>query len=179
MATLTAWTFPNTTGADAVVLKLKQLEGQGLIRLDDYAVISWPDGAKKPWTREMHSPAKGGALGGSVIGLLVGLIFVVPLLGAAIGAAAGGLLGSLEDVGISDRFITDVREKVTPGTSALLLLSTDAVYDRVAAELRDYPGELISTNLSHEQETVLREAFGLTDEPVGNTEVSGGVPGNR
>jgi uncharacterized membrane protein len=164
MATLTAWTFPNPTGAEAVALKLEELESQGLIRLEDYAVVSWPEGAKKPWTREMRSPAKGGAVGGGIFGFLLGLIFIVPLLGAAVGAATGALLGSLRDVGISDRFIGDVREKVTPGTSALLLLSTDAVYDKLAAEFRDYPGELISTNLSDEQEKTLRDAFGLSDE---------------
>jgi uncharacterized membrane protein len=164
MATLTAWTFPNPTGADAVVLKLEQLESQALIRLEDYAVVSWPEGAKKPWTREMRSPTKGGAVGGGIFGLLLGLIFVVPLLGAAVGAATGALLGSLKEVGISDRFVREVREKVTPGTSALLLLTSDAVYDKLAAEFRDYPGELISTNLSDEQEKTLREAFGLTDD---------------
>jgi uncharacterized membrane protein len=94
----------------------------------------------------------------------VGLIFVVPLIGAAVGAATGALLGSLRDVGISDRLIRDVREKVTPGTSALMLLSTDSVYDKLAAEFRDYPGGLISTNLSDEQEKILRDAFGLSDE---------------
>lgn len=173
MATLTAWTFPNTTGADAVVLKLNQLESEGLIRVEDYAVISWPEGAKKPWTREMHSPTKGGVFSGGIIGLLVGLIFVVPLLGAAIGAAAGGLLGSLKDVGISDRFISDVRESVKPGTSALLLLTSEAVYDRLAAEFGDYPGELISTNLSTEQEAALREAFGLPDRSANEAGVAG------
>lgn len=163
MATLTAWTFPNTTEADAVVLKLERLESQGLIRLEDYAVVSWPLGARKPWTREMRSPAKGGAVGGGLLGLLVGLIFIVPLLGAAVGAATGALLGSMTDLGISDRFVRDVRDKVTPGTSALLLLTSNAVYDKVAAEFRDYRGELISTNLSDAQEAVLREAFDLPD----------------
>lgn len=37
---------------------------------------------------------------------------------------------SMRDVGISDDFIRDVREKVTPGTSALFVLSTGAVQDR-------------------------------------------------
>ena len=47
----------------------------------------------------------------------------MPLLGLAIGAATGALMGSLTDAGISDKFIQSVREKVTPGTSALFLLS--------------------------------------------------------
>ena len=66
--------------------------------------------------------------------LLFGLIFFVPILGLAIGAATGALFGSMADVGISNAFINDVRQKVTPGTSALFLLSSDAVVDRVKSE---------------------------------------------
>jgi uncharacterized membrane protein len=163
MATLTAWKFATPTGADAVLLKLEQLETQQLIEIHDAAVVSWPEGRKKPWTRESHSTTSRGALGGGFWGLLFGLIFFVPLLGVAIGAATGALIGSLTDVGISDKFISEVREKVTPGTSALFLLSSDAVYDKIAAELEGFEAELISTNLSNEQEAKLREAFGLEE----------------
>jgi uncharacterized membrane protein len=161
MATLTAWKFETPTGADAVLLKLEQLQSRGLIELHDSAVVSWPEGRKKPWTRESESATGRGALGGGFWGLLFGLIFFVPLLGAAIGAATGALVGSLREVGISDDFIREVREKVTPGTSALFLLSSDAVYDKIAPELPDIKAELISTNMSEEQEAQLRQAFGL------------------
>ena len=33
MATLTAWKFDTPTGADAMLLQLKQLEGQALIQI--------------------------------------------------------------------------------------------------------------------------------------------------
>jgi uncharacterized membrane protein len=163
VATLTAWKFDTPTGADAVLLKLKQLQDQALIQIHDTAAVSWPEGRKKPWTGEENSSVGEGALGGGFWGLLFGLIFFVPLLGVAIGAAAGALAGSLTDVGISDSFIREVREKVTPRTSALFLLSSDAVYDRLAAELQGFQAELISTNLSNAQEAQLREAFGLED----------------
>ena len=140
MTTLTAWKFETPTGADAVLLKLEQLQSRGLIELHDSAVVSWPEGRKKPWTRESESATGRGALGGGFWGLLFGLIFFVPLLGAAIGAATGALVGSLREVGISDDFIREVREKVTPGTSALFLLSSDAVYDKIAPELPGYQG---------------------------------------
>ena len=164
MAALTAWKFDTPTGADAVLLKLDELQSRRLIEIHDAAVVSWPEGRKKPWTRERKSQTQSGALGGGFWGLLFGLIFFVPLLGAAIGGATGALIGSLRDVGITDDFIRDVREKVTPGTSALFLLSSDAVYDKIAPELPGIKAELVSTNLSEEQEAKLREAFGLEDE---------------
>jgi uncharacterized membrane protein len=126
-------------------------------------VVSWEPDRNKPKTREMHSTKRTGALGGGFWGLLFGLIFFVPILGLAIGAATGALFGSLADVGISDSFINTVREKVTPGTSALFLLSSDAVMDRVRSEFRGTQAELISTNLSADQEAKLREAFAHED----------------
>jgi uncharacterized membrane protein len=159
MATLTAWKFGSPYGADDALATLEKLQSEELIQVQDAAVVSWEPGRSKPKTRELHSPKRAGALGGGFWGLLFGLIFFVPILGLAIGAATGALFGSLADVGISDDFIDRVRERVTPGTSALFLLSSGAVMDRVAAEFKDSDAELISTNLSAEQEGRLREAF--------------------
>jgi uncharacterized membrane protein len=163
MATLTATKFPTPSGADAALEKMQQLQAQQLIKVLDAAVVYWEPGRKKPKTRELNSTAAGGALGGGFWGLLFGLIFFVPLLGLAIGAATGALFGSLSDVGISNEFIDSVRQKVTPGTSALFLLSSDAVIDRVLDEFRGTGAELITTNLSGEQEEKLRDAFSTDD----------------
>jgi uncharacterized membrane protein len=163
MATLTAWRFQTPLGADAALKAVERMEAQQLITLQDAAVVSWEDGRKKPKTREIHSMAKGGAMGGGLWGLLFGLIFFVPLLGLAIGAATGALIGALADVGISSSFIKECRDKVTPGTSALFLLTSNAVFDRVQAEFSGLDAELISTNLSAEQEAKLREAFATED----------------
>jgi uncharacterized membrane protein len=91
--------------------------------------------------------------------MLFGLLFLVPLLGAAIGAAAGALTGRLTDVGIDDTFIKRAREEITPGTSALFVLSSDAVVERVQAEFAGSRAELLFTNLTQQQEDTLREAF--------------------
>ncbi len=159
MATLTAWKFATPDGADDALTTLEQLQTQALIQVQDAAVVSWESGRQRPKTREMHSTKKAGALGGGFWGLLFGMIFFVPILGLAIGAGMGALFGSMSDVGISDSFIKSVRERVTPGTSALFLLSSDAVMDRVKDEFDGTKAELISTNLSTEQEQRLRDAF--------------------
>jgi len=159
MSSLTVWKFPSPFGADAALEKLQGLQSQQLIMVKDAATVSWEAGKKKPKTRQLNDTTARGALGGGFWGLLFGLIFFVPLLGLAIGAASGALFGSLADVGISDSFIKSVRDQVTPGTSALFLLSSDAVIDRVKAEFPATDAELISTNLSTEQEAKLRAAF--------------------
>jgi uncharacterized membrane protein len=160
MATLTVWKFDTTTGADDASTKLQELARQNLLVLHDAATVVWEEGKKKPKTRQLSSTTAAGALGGSFWGLLFGLIFFVPLLGAAIGAATGALAGSLTDVGIDDSFINKVRDQVTPGTSALFVMTSDAVVDKVhAAFAEGGMGELIFTNLSNEQEAALREVF--------------------
>ena len=159
MASLTVWKFTTPYGADAAMERLQMLQSQQLITVQDAAMVSWEEGKKKPKTRQLHDTKKGGALGGAFWGMLFGLIFFIPILGLAIGAATGALFGSLADVGISDSFIKSVRDQVTPGTSALFLLSSDAVMDRVKEEFPAHEAELISTNMSAEQEAKLREAF--------------------
>jgi len=69
-------------------------------------------------------------------GLLFGILFFVPIAGLAAGTAIGSLTGSLAKVGIKDDFIKSVRGKVTEGTSALFLLTSDAVKDRVVDAMK-------------------------------------------
>jgi uncharacterized membrane protein len=160
MATLSVLKFNDPYGADRVLVALQGMQEQHMITLQDAAVVSWPQGNKKPTTHQLHSTAGAGALGGAFWGFLFGLIFFVPFLGAAIGAGMGALTGSLADVGISDDFIKDVREKVTEGTSALFALTSDAsAPDKVIEELKQYDFEIVSTNLPAEKEQQLREAF--------------------
>jgi uncharacterized membrane protein len=100
-----------------------------------------------------------GALGGAFWGMLFGLIFFVPLLGMAVGAGIGALSGSLTDVGIDDKFIHRMRDEIKPGTSALFVLSSDAVIDKVKEAFEGQPMVLTETNLSHEEEDKLRGVF--------------------
>ena len=158
--TLTVWKYGTPEGAEEALGVLEQLKKEQLIEIHDAAVVSWPPDKKKPKTKELNSLTGAGAMGGAFWGLLFGLIFFVPLLGMALGAAIGGLTGSLTDVGIDDNFIKKVRDEVTPGTSALFLMTSGAVMDKVLDrfEGRDKP-ELIQTNLSEEDEAALRQAF--------------------
>ena len=159
MATLTVWKFNRPDTADRAESVLMDLNKQQLIQIEDAATVSWPEGANKPKTRQLSKLTAAGASWGALWGLLFGLLFFVPLIGVALGAGLGALAGKFADVGISDDFIKAVRDKVTPGTSALFLLSDHAVIEKVVPALEPLKPELISTNLSKEQEDQLRAAF--------------------
>jgi uncharacterized membrane protein len=159
-STLTVWKFDHPDGARDAVSTLEEMQKENLITILDFATVSWAEGKKKPTTKQGAPTTSAGALGGAFWGMLFGLLFFVPLLGAAVGAATGAMAGSLADVGIDDDFIKKVRSEVTPGTSALFVMTSGAVLDRVKDRFAAHkPSELIYTNLSQEQESALREVF--------------------
>jgi len=164
MGTLTVWKFDSASGAERALEQLERLQKEELIKVNDAAYVFWPEGRKKPKTEQLRNMTGVGALGGSFWGLLFGLIFFVPLLGLAVGAAMGALAGSMSDVGIDDDFIKKVRDNVTPGTSALFVMTSDAVEDKVLDQFTKSGATLVSTNLSHEQEARLRAAFAESED---------------
>jgi uncharacterized membrane protein len=160
MASLTVWKFDTPDGADQALEKVQSLSKQQLIAVQDAAVVSWPEGKKKPKTRQAVGLGGLGALQGAFWGMLFGLLFFVPFFGLAVGAAMGALAGHFSDYGIDDDFIQQVRDKVTEGTSALFLLVESATVDKVSEAFKGTKMELIQSNLTAEQETNLRLAFG-------------------
>jgi len=169
MATLTVLKFPTAMGAEEMLQILLNLQKQQLIQVDDGAIVSWPVGTKAPKTRQLSETAAtgAGALGGAFWGMLFGLLFFVPFFGLAVGAAMGALAGHFSHYGIDENFINQARSQITEGTSALFLLTSKAVVDKVAEAVKDKKFEIISTNLSKEQEDQLRETFGQAREASG------------
>ncbi len=152
MATLSLLKFDSPDGAAKMAQRLSDLQKQRLLTVLDGAIVRWDEGAKKPKTQQLNSTVAAGALGGAFWGMLFGLLFFVPFFGLAVGALSGALAGKFTDYGIDDSFIKQSREKVTPGTSGLFLLTRDVIVDKVAPAVRDLPFELVSSNLTKEQE---------------------------
>jgi uncharacterized membrane protein len=156
---MTVVKFPEADGADKALEALKGMQARGLIRIHDGAILRWKTDAKKPQTAQLTNLTGPLALSGAFWGMLFGLIFFVPFFGAAVGATMGALSGYFSRVGIDEGFINSVKAQIEPGDSALFLLSSDAVRDRIAEEVKGMKFEIISTNLSSEEEANLREVF--------------------
>jgi uncharacterized membrane protein len=122
--TISVWAFSDLDGAEH---RVGHLAG-----VDDAALVWWPPGRRTPSTRHLGAIDGPGALWW---GVLLGVVFLVPLAGPALGAAAGAVAGGLAEFGLGDDFVLEVREAVTPGTSALFAVSSRAAADRVACEL--------------------------------------------
>ncbi len=160
MSTLSVWKFETAEEANEHLNKLAEMAKQHLIKIHDAAVVSWPAGKKRPHTDNYGSMTGRGMISGAFWGMLFGLIFFVPVFGMAVGAAMGALSGKFTDYGINDNFIKKVRNEVTQGNSALFLLTSEAVRDRIAEEFKGISVELIYSNLSKEEEEKLIEEFG-------------------
>ena len=159
MAAVTVLKFAEPDGAENALSQIQGLQKEHLIKVLDAAIVSWPHGKKSPKTRQLVNLVAVGTMGGMFWGLLLGIIFLTPLFGLAIGAAFGALGGAFRDYGIDDDFIKQVRSAVVEGTSALFLMTSDAVMDRVSERMKNIKFDFIATNLSKEQEDQLREVF--------------------
>lgn len=155
MSSLIVITFDSEEEAGVVRSDLRKVEKQGNISLDDAAVIVKDADGKVSVKNEVDRGVKVGAIGGSILGLLLGGLFF-PLAGLAIGAAGGALVGSMVDMGVDKKFVKDVTESLTPGSSALFLLVRGGDPNASLAALKPHKGTVYHTSLPTEMEESLR-----------------------
>jgi uncharacterized membrane protein len=158
MATLVVIEYNDQYKAEETRLKLRKMQQDYLIDLEDAVVVVKDDKGKIKLHQAVNLTAAG-AMSGGFWGALIGLIFLNPLLGMAVGASAGAVSGALTDVGINDRFMKDLAAGLPSGSSALFVLVRKATPDRVLEELKGTGGTVLKTSLSHEDEAKLQAAL--------------------
>ena len=136
--TLTAWLFPTALAADAAELHVKRLEEQRAVTVHDWVSIIWFEGDDEPRTRQRHSSGKAAGKG-TLWGVVIGSVLGGPIAGAVVGATAASAGHRLLRGGVSETFVREVRDRIRPGTSALLVLSDALGADEVAAVGGDRP----------------------------------------
>lgn len=167
MTTFIVWKYddPQTAGQAAKVLK--EAAKEGLVHLEDHAVVSWALDAPKPEVEHAHDGEHSRTGWGAFWGLLMGSLFLVPVLGAAAGAGLGKLSKATEAVGIDKAQMEKIQAEVTPGTSALFAVTDSADLDRLGERFHGLAGELIATNLTAAERGVLRDTFGTATRAGG------------
>src|SRR3954471_16808506 len=126
-AVLTVWRFDDPSGGRDAARALAA-RGEESLMPRGCAVVTWAVGDRAPAVDPGCWDVGPEPLEGAYWGLLLGLVFFVRILGEA-ADDSGALTGSLADVGIGPDLVEQVRERVTPGTSALLALTTGAGVD--------------------------------------------------
>jgi uncharacterized membrane protein len=158
VSTLVVIEYDDPYKAEEMRLKLRRMEKEYLIDLED-AVVAVKDDKGKIKLHQSVNLTGLGAVSGGFWGSLIGLIFLNPLLGMAVGATAGAVSGALRDVGIDDRFMKDLADGLPPRGSALFVLVRKATPDRVLEEMKGTGGRILKTSLSHEDEGKLQAAL--------------------
>src|SRR3954471_3588230 len=89
MTTFTVWRFDNPDGASQAESILKNAETDGLVKIIDRVVVSWPADAAKPTTDSGHEDKRRGTGWGAFLGAFVGFLSLFPALGVASGPGKG------------------------------------------------------------------------------------------
>src|SRR4051794_8435809 len=158
MSTLIAIGYPDETTATQAGDVVEQLAKDLIIEPDAIAVIRRDREGKFHVTTNHHAVG-GGATWGMFWGLLFGLLFFIPVFGMAVGAGMGALMGKVEKSGVNKEFINQVREMLTPGTSALFMVVEKVTPDKAIAAMSQFGGTVLKSSLSKEAEKELQEAL--------------------
>jgi len=158
MASVTAVTFEDMEQGPKVREALKDLEKQGLLSLDDAAVIIRDDDGKYKVHGQADRGVKMGAGAGAFVGLLLGSIFF-PIGGIVLGALAGAGIGASAKIGIDKKFIQDVQAAMPNGSSAVIIYARHGNSSAVRAALEPFKGTVLQTTLEPEAEEALHRAL--------------------
>ena len=158
MNTLVVIEYDDQFKAEEVRLKLRKMQKEYLIDLED-AVVAVKDDKSKFKLHQSINLTGLGAVSGGFWGALIGLIFLNPLLGMAVGATAGAVSGALRDIGIDDKFMKELAEGLPAKSSALFVLVRKATPERVLEEIKGTGGKILRTSLTHEDEGKLQAAL--------------------
>jgi uncharacterized membrane protein len=118
-------------GAAAGEVRLKDLQEQGALTVVDAVTVTWVRGSHEPRVGHLRHSTTGPVTRGSMLGALVGSLLLVPLAGAAAGAGIAALTQKVRGTGIDEAFLEELKQNLSAGTSALLVLSKDADLDVV------------------------------------------------
>jgi uncharacterized membrane protein len=160
MSTFTVWKYDDPYAAESTVAILKQAQDEGLVKVLDHTVVSWPKDAAQPETKAEHDEKRRGTGWGAFLGGMVGMLFFAPVVGAAIGGGIGRAVKSSEGTGITPEDLERIRAEVTPGTSALFLVTDEGNLDRLGERFHGLNSKLVMTNLTPAEREQLIETFG-------------------
>jgi uncharacterized membrane protein len=156
MTDLVVITFDDVDEASKVREAIKDIQKQGLLSLDDSAIIVKDEDGQIHVKNEVDRGVKVGLAGGGLIGLFIGFLFGGPIGALVVGALGGALVGATADLGLQKSFVKEVSEAIKPNSSALFIIVRDGNTNAAIAALKPYKGEVYHSSLNPEAEETLR-----------------------
>jgi uncharacterized membrane protein len=156
MNDLLVLTYDNTMSAKGAREAVRPLQHQGLLTLEDAAVLTADADGKVHVHNELSRDLKIGAGVGAIFGVLLTVFF--PIFGLVAGAGGGALFGALLHRGVDQKFVDDVKAQMKPNTSAIFLVVERADMNALRAALAPFHGTLMQTTLDDEIADQIRGA---------------------
>jgi len=154
VSNLVVITFDNETDAGNCLKSLRDMEHQGQMSIEDTAVLVKDQSGKLKVQNEVSGAVETGAVIGGTLGLMLSFLF--PVAGIAFGIGGGALVGKVLERGVDGKFVKDLGEELTPGTSALFIMGRGSNHEAVRAALDPFKGNVYQTNLESDVEDELR-----------------------
>jgi uncharacterized membrane protein len=151
-------TFADENQAASALNSLKGLQNQDQIRLKDSAIIAKDASGKVHVKNAIESGVIIGAVSGGFVGLLIAS-FLFPVAGILIGAAGGALIGKTFETGLDKKFVAEVRDSLTPGSSALLFVVDPKNVGLLISALEPYQGTVYQSTFDSEVEKEIEQAL--------------------
>jgi uncharacterized membrane protein len=161
MAELVVIGYGDERTAQAVMVKLHELERDLIVQLAGSAVVVKGSDGQLHVTTPTHATGTGAATG-AIWGTIIGLLFFIPIGGMLIGGAMGALFGKMNDLGVKDEFKQQVNDLLQPGSAAVVMLFQKATPDKTMAALQPFGGTVLKTSLTNEAEQHLQDALSQT-----------------
>jgi uncharacterized membrane protein len=140
--------FQDENGADNALKQLRAAQSEGLIKIDDAAVLR-RDADDKLHIMETADMGGGkGATIGGVTGAVLGVLGGPAVWAAAgVGALVGGLAAKLHDTGFPNERLEQVGQALRPGTSAIVAVMEHTWVRKVEQELAQQGADIVTESL--------------------------------
>jgi len=140
--------FKTTDNAKSAMDALDHARKAGEIDFEDVAIVSRAEDGKLQVNETDDTSTGAGARIGGILGGVIGLLGGPA--GVVFGAGAGALLGGLAahgDAGIADERLNKLGTDLTPGTSALVIVLSQAWMAEAEQRLSSLGGEVVTASL--------------------------------
>jgi uncharacterized membrane protein len=155
--------FDSPLKAQEALMAATRLMTEGEILLHDAVFVSKGlDGETRVQETTDVTPGQA-ALDGAFWGLLFGTLLAGPvgaIVGGALTAGTSALMAQVIDTGVPDARVAELRQIVTPGTTALALLVSHVHVEALVKELHRFAGaQIVTTDLPDATVAVVRQAL--------------------
>lgn len=177
MSNLTVLTFDSTYGAQQAVAAVRALTELRYAWVDDLAIVERHHSGRVS-THTSHGSTSGGAWWGALLGMLVGFLWppawFLALAGA--GAGIGALAGrAMKEAGLDETMAQEVKDELTPGTSALLLMGTGGDTQEMARAFEPYhPVKVLHYEVPEQTVESLKQALADGEQAASDADDSAG-----